>query len=92
MALGVLDAAAEAGLRIPTDLSVVGFDDVPEAEWASPPLTTVRQPIAEMGAEAVGLLFRSRAWQGRPESGSTPPRVNLSTSVVIRRSTAVAPA
>lgn len=91
MALGVLDAAAEAGLRIPTDLSVVGFDDVPEAEWASPPLTTVRQPIAEMGAEAVGLLFRSRAWLGRPESGSPPPRVDLSTSVVIRRSTAGAP-
>ena len=91
MALGVLDAAAEAGLRVPADLSVVGFDDVPEAEWASPPLTTVRQPIAEMGAEAVGLLFRSRAWQGHPESGSVPPRVDLSTSLVVRRSTAAAP-
>lgn len=91
MALGVIDAAAEAGLRIPADLSIVGFDDVPEAEWASPPLTTVRQPIAEMGAEAVGLLFRSRAWLGRPESKSAPPRVDLSTSLVVRRSTSSSP-
>jgi DNA-binding LacI/PurR family transcriptional regulator len=90
MALGVIDAAAEAGLRIPADLSVVGFDDVPEAEWASPPLTTVRQPIAEMGAEAVGLLLRSQTWQG-PRSRSNPPRVDLSTSLVVRRSTAAAP-
>ncbi|KHL01030.1 LacI family DNA-binding transcriptional regulator [Sinomonas humi] len=87
MALGVVDAASEAGLGIPTELSVVGFDDVPEAEWASPPLTTVHQPIAEMGAEAVGLLFRSRAWLGRPESKSAPPRVDLSTNLVVRRST-----
>ena len=91
MALGVIDAASEVGISIPNDLSVVGFDDVPEAEWANPPLTTVRQPIAEMGAEAVGLLFRSRTLQGRPEWGSTPPRVDLSTSLVVRRSTASVP-
>ena len=47
-ALGVYEAARRRGLRIPQDLSVVGFDDLPVARWISPPLTTVRQPLAEM--------------------------------------------
>ena len=52
LALGVYDAAAELKLSIPDELSVVGFDDLPEAGWASPPMTTVQQPIAEMAASA----------------------------------------
>lgn len=87
MALGVYDAARRLGLGIPGDLSVVGFDDVPESEWASPAITTVRQPVAEMGAEAVGLLFQSRQADGRT-GGSRPPRVELSTSLIARGSTA----
>jgi DNA-binding LacI/PurR family transcriptional regulator len=59
LALGVMDAAAERGLEIPADLSVIGFDDIPEAAAASPPLTTVRQPHTEKGAAAVRLLLDS---------------------------------
>ncbi|MDP9904437.1 substrate-binding domain-containing protein [Arthrobacter bambusae] len=58
MALGVYDAVRYLGLDIPGDVSVVGFDDVPEATWATPQLTTVRQPIQEMGATAFRMLLR----------------------------------
>jgi len=85
MAVGVYDAAEKLGLRVPEDLSVVGFDDVPEASWASPPLTTIRQPISEMGAVAVRLLLASSDGGG---AATEPPRVDLSTQLVVRRSTA----
>jgi LacI family transcriptional regulator len=84
MALGVYDAAAELGIRIPDDLSVVGFDDVPEAEWAHPQLTTVRQPIHEMGAAALRILLRL---QKEPVGDKDAPRVELSTELVVRGST-----
>ncbi|MFI9489280.1 LacI family DNA-binding transcriptional regulator [Promicromonospora sp. NPDC052451] len=86
IALGVYDAAAELGLRIPQDLSVVGFDDLPEAEWATPALTTVHQPIAEMGGAALRMLLRLGADQP-PEA----PREELATRLVVRGSTAAAP-
>jgi DNA-binding LacI/PurR family transcriptional regulator len=77
-AFGVLQALGERGLRAPDDLSVIGFDDVPIATWASPPLTTVRQPLAAMAATALRLLL----------SGSAEPHhVELATTLVIRRST-----
>jgi DNA-binding LacI/PurR family transcriptional regulator len=77
-AFGVLQALGERGLRAPDDLSVVGFDDVPIATWASPPLTTVRQPLAAMAATALRLLL----------SGSAEPHhVELATTLVVRRST-----
>jgi DNA-binding LacI/PurR family transcriptional regulator len=83
MALGVYDALAERGLRIPDDLSVVGFDDLPESRWTAPPLTTVRQPVAEMAATALRLLVRMMDGD-RPES----TRTELSTTLVERASTA----
>jgi len=87
MALGVYDAARSLGLSIPGDLSVVGFDDGPEAEWATPAITTVHQPVAEMGAGAVGLLFQTR--QTHPDDEpSRPPRIELSTTLIPRDSTA----
>jgi LacI family transcriptional regulator len=82
-ALGVYEAARQRGLRIPQDLSVVGFDDLPVARWVPPPLTTVRQPLAEMGrvaAEVLGDLI-----EGVPPRSS---RVELSTELIIRESTA----
>lgn len=87
MALGVYDAAHTLGLAIPSEISVVGFDGGPESEWASPAITTVRQPVAEMGAGAVGLLFQMRQGDGGYEQ-SQPPRVELSTSLIPRGSTA----
>nr|WP_246656370.1 LacI family DNA-binding transcriptional regulator [Dactylosporangium vinaceum] len=56
MAIGVLRALHEAGRRVPRDVSVVGFDDVPEAPYLLPPLTTVRQDFAELGRHSLALL------------------------------------
>ncbi|MGA3220358.1 MAG: substrate-binding domain-containing protein, partial [Acidimicrobiales bacterium] len=59
-AYGVIEAAREAGLRVPQQLSVVGFDDLPISRWFSPPLTTVRQPLDEMAALAVKVLLEAQ--------------------------------
>jgi LacI family transcriptional regulator len=83
MAFGAYEAVRRRGLRVPDDISVVGFDDLPEARWASPPLTTVRQPLAEMGVLAARTVLRLA--QGEPVE---TPRVELSTDLVIRDSTA----
>src|SRR5437868_10331046 len=81
-AIGVMASAQEAGLRVPEDLSVVGFDDVPAAAWTNPPLTTVRQPIVEKGRLAARLLIQ--LMKGKAVI-SPPP---LSASLVVRKSTA----
>jgi DNA-binding LacI/PurR family transcriptional regulator len=82
-AFGVVEAARVAGLAVPRDLSVVGFDDLPISRWAAPPLTTVRQPLAEMGRVAAQML--QALIDGRPlETG----HVELATSLVVRASTA----
>ena len=83
MALGLYEAARQRGLRVPEDLSVVGFDDLPLARWASPPLTTVRQPLADMGMVAARAVLRLVGG----ESVETP-RVELATALVVRDSTA----
>ncbi|GLV28060.1 LacI family transcriptional regulator [Sphingobium sp. TomTYG75] len=61
MALGVLQLARQRGLRVPDDLSVVGFDDTPASATAWPPLTTVRQPLAQMGAAVIDALINRPA-------------------------------
>lgn len=86
MALGVYAAAHDLGLRIPDDVSVVGFDDLVEAKLASPPLTTIRQPIAEIGAAALRSLLDLRG--GHPISR----RLELATELVLRESVARPPA
>ena len=82
-AMGVYEAARRAGIRIPEDLSVIGFDDIDYAQWRGPPLTTVRQPLAEMGASAAELVLTLA-------DGEVPAqtRVELATSLVVRGSTA----
>ncbi|WP_330287030.1 LacI family DNA-binding transcriptional regulator [Streptomyces sp. NBC_00576] len=82
MALGAYKALAERKLRVPEDVSVVGFDDLAEARWVSPALTTVRQPLSEMAATALRLLVRMMAGE-RPEG----TRTELSTRLVERGST-----
>jgi len=82
-ALGVLQAAREEGLRVPEDLSLVGFDDLPISQWTSPALTSVRQPIIEMATLAVQILLEP----GRDEE-SGGRRVELATHLVVRASTA----
>jgi LacI family transcriptional regulator len=83
MALGLYEAVRQRGMRIPDDVSVVGFDDLPIARWASPPLTTVCQPLAEMGALAARTAMR----MVRGETVVTP-RVELATELILRDSTA----
>jgi DNA-binding LacI/PurR family transcriptional regulator len=79
-AMGVYEAARQAGLRLPQDLSVVGFDDVPMAQWVSPPLTTLRQPLAEMATLATRTLLGG-------DSMGLQNRVELATTLVVRSST-----
>jgi DNA-binding LacI/PurR family transcriptional regulator len=82
-ALGVYQAAREARLHIPEDLSVVGFDDLPVARWVGPPLTTVRQPLIEMAVAAADLVL-ALARGEHP----TQTRLELATELVVRESTA----
>jgi LacI family transcriptional regulator len=82
-AFGLYEAARQRGLRIPQDLSVVGFDDLPVSRWVSPPLTTVRQPLAEMGRAAAQML--GDLIEGNPLPSR---RVELSTALIVRESTA----
>ena len=82
-ALGVYEAARQAGIRIPEDLSVVGFDDLSFTQWAGPPMTTVRQPLVQMGAAAAELVLAVA--DGNPPENN---RLELATTLVVRQSTA----
>ncbi|WP_439650302.1 LacI family DNA-binding transcriptional regulator [Glycomyces amatae] len=82
-AFGVYEAARLAGLRIPADLSVVGFDDISHARWTGPPLTTVHQPFRELGATAAGLVLALAEGEAVAQS-----RIELMTTLVVRGSTA----
>jgi LacI family transcriptional regulator len=83
IAIGAIKAAQERGLRVPGDVSIVGFDDLPYATIVTPALTTIRQPLAEMGRAAVGLVVRLLD-SGRPEA----PQIELPTRMIVRESTA----
>ena len=86
MAIGVLRAARELGLRVPEDVSVVGFDDIDIAQHTNPPLTTVHQPIRRKGESAVRLLLSVVERRDlRPE------QLRLETRLIIRGSTGPAP-
>ena len=89
MALGAYEQAAALGLRIPEDLSVVGFDDLPEARWLTPALTTVRQPVREMGATAARMLLQALEGVNGAAADRQPTvdRLELSTQLVVRDST-----
>ncbi len=90
-ALGLYEAARELGLRIPEDLSVVGFDDLPVARWVGPPLTTVRQPLTEMAEAAARLVLELGRSDNGSAEGPAATRVELATSLVVRSSTGVPP-
>jgi LacI family transcriptional regulator len=86
MAIGAMRVARERGLRVPEDLSLIGFDDLDEAHIVHPTLTTIRQPLAEMGRIAVSLLMR--LLDDQPIEAL---HVELATRLVVRESTAPAP-
>jgi LacI family transcriptional regulator len=82
-ALGVYQAARERRLHIPEDLSVIGFDDLPVAQWVGPPLTTVRQPLVDMAVAASELVLAMARGEAPVQT-----RVELTTELVVRESTA----
>ena len=86
MAVGALQVARSRGLLVPQDLSIVGFDDTVEATVTHPPLTTVRQPLRELGRMAVHLLLRLMTGQS-----SEPLHVELATRLMARSSVAPPP-
>ena len=71
MAMGVMQAARERGLRIPADLAVIGFDGLALTEHCCPPLSTVEQPVAEMSVAAIAMLL------DRIKEGASPARADL---------------
>jgi len=83
IALLTLDWLREKAIAVPADVSIVGFDGVPDGEVSEPPLTTVKQPIADIGRRAVELIL---------EYDGTARRDMLGTELVVRRSTAAPPA
>lgn len=80
-ATGIYRALYERGITVPDEMSLIGFDDIPLAQWLSPPLTTIRQPLKEMGQMAATMLLRQIA-------GESPDtmRVELATSLIVRDS------
>jgi DNA-binding LacI/PurR family transcriptional regulator len=85
MAVGVMLALREAGRSVPESVSVVGFDDIPEAAFLQPPLTTIRQDFREMGRRCVQRLT------AMIEGESVPREVSVAPDLVLRASTAPPP-
>jgi DNA-binding LacI/PurR family transcriptional regulator len=83
MAIGVYRALAEEGLKIPEDMSVVGFDDIEAARYTTPPLTTVRQPLKDIASQAFGLLLE--LLNGTKNSNN--PQIILPPELILRSST-----
>jgi LacI family transcriptional regulator len=82
MAIGCLSALSEAGIKVPQDIAVAGFDDIPMARYIAPPLTTVRVRIAELGAAALDKLAQMIDSEGEPEA----TRQVVATELVVRAS------
>jgi len=85
MALGLLRRLHEAGREVPRDISIVGFDDIPESAYFTPPLTTVRQDFGELGRRCLQILL------GRIEGGAGPTRAVVAPELVVRSSSGAAP-
>jgi DNA-binding LacI/PurR family transcriptional regulator len=83
-AIGAIEALRSAGLDVPVDVSVVGFDDIQSAAFQRPQLTTVRQPLKKMGMIAAETVLRRIA---RPEDDSYPRQIVIEPELVVRKST-----
>lgn len=83
-AFGVMEAARERGKKIPEDISIIGFDDIPQAVQVHPPLTTIRQPLKDMGRRAVQMLL-----QIIENPKQSAEKIELPTELVVRESTRV---
>jgi DNA-binding LacI/PurR family transcriptional regulator len=88
IALGLFRALGEVGVKVPDDISVVGFDDVPEAEFYTPPLTTIRQDFDEVGKRGMALLLTQFGADRADGGGARGRRINIRPTLVRRASTA----
>jgi DNA-binding LacI/PurR family transcriptional regulator len=86
LALGAMHAIRAAGMRIPEDISVVGYDDIPGAALTDPPLTTVRIHTTQMGQEAARRLISQLQARGHDGAPPVPTRTILRNELVIRQS------
>lgn len=84
MAIGLMHGFRDAGLRVPDDISVVGFDDIPVAAHVAPPLTTVHQDFSELGRRAVQLLLTQIRGEAAPTFGALAPELRIRESAVSR--------
>jgi LacI family transcriptional regulator len=84
MAVGALKALREAGLRVPADVALIGVDDLPVARAVEPALTTVRQPIEELGSTAADLLLD--LLENPPDEEAPAHRIILPTQLLVRGS------
>jgi LacI family transcriptional regulator, galactose operon repressor len=84
IAKGAISALNEAGLKVPRDVSIIGYDDLPEAEFSDPPLTTMKQPMLEVGRAAANLLIKLVE-----DPKATPQQILFTTELVSRSSCAV---
>jgi LacI family transcriptional regulator len=82
-AIGCIRALHDVGLRVPHDVSVVGFDDIKEAAFQTPSLTTIRQPLHQMGALAVQTLLK----QLGSANGTDLPQIAVAPELIVREST-----
>ena len=83
MAIGALRAASERGFHIPNDISIIGFDDIPQSAFTIPALTTIRQPKLEMGCRGAELLLDLINKKKRRHTPESP----LDVQLIIREST-----
>jgi LacI family transcriptional regulator len=79
--MGTIRALHEAGLRVPNDVSVLGFDDIQSSQYQVPSLTTIRQPLQEMGSTAASMLLRKLADE------TTPDLIRIDPALIVREST-----
>lgn len=86
-AIGAIRALQESGLRVPEDVSVLGFDDIYAAEFHNPALTTIRQPLFEMGRLAAQTLLKRLA-ENKDEAAEIPQTLTVEPKLIVRQSTA----
>lgn len=92
LALGALSAASDLGVRVPQDVSVVGFDDLDFARFTCPPLTTIRVPVFEMGRLAASIVIENASPTAESHRSEKPiNRILLETELVVRKSTGPSP-
>lgn len=86
MALGAISAITEKGLRVPDDISIIGYDNIHASRFYAPPLTTVHQSKSRLGAQAVNLLFERIAQKEKGDLPATHSRIDIHPELVVRKS------